>query len=442
MLTGTKKFVLIALFTGILIVLVNLAWWIYYQRTEELLDSQLSRRLSAVAAAGSIMIDPLQVEFILAGDLDTYAEVTALLTELQQTDSLAEMFILDENYRYLSTTTIEADSTYFLFSLNGQYVDSVLFFLTERPVLTPTYQTGDLSLKTAFSPLYNSDGYVVAVLGAEANVDYYDVLLELRRNLLYATGLSLIGGLVLGIFFLMLQRRINTAEQQLFLGQTHEYLGRMVAVVSHELKNPLTIIRASAERLEEKTRAPEARYVTEEVDRLNSIVTGYLEFARADGKLLGSDAREEFDLCQLVGGIKRHFHDMYRSEEITWLTEPKPDAITMAGYPRSLRQVLLNLLINGAEACQGSGKVIAVGLLAEKAADEIKLVVIDHGPGFTKNEARNAFTPFYTTKQKGSGLGLYLSKKIVVEMGGSIEISSTKGEKTEMIIILPKRPKS
>ena len=121
MLTGTKKFVLIALFTGILIVLVNLAWWVYYQRTEQLLDSQLSRRLSAVAAAGAIMIDPLQVDFLLTGNLDTYAEVTALLAELQQTDSLAEMFILDENYRYLSTTTIEADSTYFLTSLNGQY---------------------------------------------------------------------------------------------------------------------------------------------------------------------------------------------------------------------------------------------------------------------------------------------------------------------------------
>ena len=114
----------------------------------------------------------------------------------------------------------------------------------------------------------------------------------------------------------------------------------------------------------------------------------------------------------------------------------------MPGYPRSLRPALLNLLINSAEACLGAGKGIAVGLLAVDRDDEIKLIILDHGPGFTKIEARNAFTPFYTTKQKGSGLGLYLSKKIIVEMGGSIEISSIKGEKTEMIIILPKRPRS
>jgi signal transduction histidine kinase len=67
--------------------------------------------------------------------------------------------------------------------------------------------------------------------------------------------------------------------------------------------------------------------------------------------------------------------------------------------------------------------------------------VIDHGPGLNKKERRRVFTPFYTTKQSGSGLGLYLSKKIVVEMGGELIIESVPGQKTEVIISLPKAPK-
>jgi signal transduction histidine kinase len=440
MWTGGKKFVLIALFTALLIVLVNLAWWFYYQKTEKLLEDQLARRLSAAAAAGSSMVSGDDLDALVFGDLETVVEVASDLSRLQQTDSLAEVFIIDENYRYLVSTDFEADTIYFLAGVHSRYIDSLFYESVSRPLTTRTYRAGGILLKTAFAPLLDSEGIITAVLGVEASVDYFDVLSDLRLSLWYATALSLLGGLMLGVVFMVLQRRINHAEQQLFLTQTHAYLGRMVAVVAHELKNPLMIIRGSAERVAKQSDSQEASYFIEEVDRLNQIVSGYLDFARADRSLLATEPREQFDLVELIGNVRTHFAQRFPGQDIHWLGEELQSPVNMTGYPRSLRQVLLNLLFNGAEACLSVGKEIEAGVQISDLGNMVRLTITDGGPGFEAGEVKRAFEPFQTTKQRGSGLGLYLSRKLITEMGGSIEIAPGTAPGAEVVIELPKEP--
>jgi signal transduction histidine kinase len=445
MFTGSRKFVLVALFTAVLIVLVNLAWWFYYQRTEQLLDNQLSRRLSAIAASAAVALDTTTVDLLVAGDIDTYLRVSESLQRVRRADSLAEVFILGESYQYLASTDLEPDSVYFFAGLNSSLLDSLFFGQSEAAVVSPTYRSGDLLLKSAFAPLVNSQGIATAVLGVEANVDYFESLRDLKRNLYYASGLSLAGGVLLGLLFLLLQRRINTAEQQLFLGQTHAHLGRMVAVVAHELKNPLMIMRGSAERIARKTDMPEAQYMIEEVDRLNGIVSGYLDFARAGGSLLAGDSLQAVALDELIGSVRKHLADKYGADQITWLTdtmgEPLP-RLTIASYPRSLRQVILNLLINSVESCKEAGRPVAVGVQLVARGNDTVITVVDHGPGIARKDLKKVFTPFYTTRQGGSGLGLYLSRKIVKQMGGEMTIHSEPNQGTEVTITLPKEPRS
>jgi signal transduction histidine kinase len=438
---STGKFILIALFTALLIVLVNLVWWFNYQRTEELLEEQLGRRLAAAASSAAINFPPEQVDSLRLGSLDAYLRTASILEQVRQADSLSEVFILDENYVYLATTLLEYDSAYFLADINGARIDSVLFGLTIGACLTPTYRTGNLYLKSAFSPLLGSNGFPAAVLGVEASVDYFDSLTLLRRNLYYASGISLLAGLLLGALFLWWQRRINAAEQKLFLGETHAHLGRMVAVVAHELRNPLMIIRGSAERLRKKTGQEEAGYVVEEVDRLNQIVTGYLDFAKAGGSLLKSEAPSEIDLAELAAGIRKHLAEKYAGHEIKWLGgEVAADEI-MTGYARSLRQVLLNLLFNGVESCLEAGKPVEVGLKISLEGGEVTFIVLDHGRGLSRKEQRRVFTPFHTTKQTGSGLGLYFSRALVREMGGEITLKAAPGEGAEVTVRLPRAVK-
>ncbi|RME20558.1 MAG: hypothetical protein D6800_13055 [Candidatus Zixiibacteriota bacterium] len=439
MLRISRRLWVAALFIIILLGMVNLAWWLYYQRTGKLLEGQLNRHLATTVQLVAGMISSEQLGRLQQDDIDTYIELAGFLDEVRQTDSLSEVFILDENYRYLVTTILEPDSLYFLRNLNGPYIDSLFFDPTRVVMVPPAYRSGSLRLKSAFAPLIDTAGVVTAVLGVEANVGYYDALKRLKQIFGYATVLSLLGGLIAGLIFVFLERRMGHLERQLMLNHTHAYLGRMVAVVAHELKNPLMIIRASAERLRKKTGLEEAGYVVEEVDRLNAIVGGYLEFARTERGLLERDQTESFDLIPLVHDLRTFLMTRYSEEPVTWLELPLPSSCRITGYRRSLRQVLLNLLLNGAEACQQAGKPIAVGMRVECTDSHVLIGVVDHGPGIRKSEIQRLFEPFHTTKQTGSGLGLFLSKKIIEDMHGTIEIVSEPGKMTEVRITIPRK---
>jgi two-component system, sporulation sensor kinase D len=448
MFASSKRLLAVAMFTILLILAVNLAWWLFYERTERLLDQQLSRRLSAVAATTALSLPPEMIDSLALGDLDAYLNVTELVSQARAADSLSEVFLLDDNYRYLATTSTGPDSLYFLAELNSPYIDSLLYGLADRSLVTRSYRTGSIILKSAFAPIPDELGTVIAVLGVEASVDYFESLADLKRNLYYSSGISILGGLLFGLLFILVQRRLNSAQQQLFMNETHAYLGRMVAVVAHEIKNPLMIIRASAERLAKKQESTESEFIIEEVDRLNQIVGGYLDFAKSGSgdAVLVEEQPTTIDLHELCANIRRHLQDKYSDDRITWLGPKGADdtapPMNVACHARSLRQVLLNLLINGVDACRDSSRPIRVGLHAVNDNDgSITLIVSDQGGGMTKKELAHAFDPFYTTKQTGSGLGLYLSRRIVTQLGGRMEVKSRPGHGTEVIIRLGKTPR-
>ncbi|MBN1212302.1 MAG: HAMP domain-containing histidine kinase [candidate division Zixibacteria bacterium] len=440
MFVGTKRIIVIAFFTLVLIVLVNLAWWLYYNRTERMLENQLSLRLQSVARTVALALPPEQVENLALDDIEAFDVISDRLESVREADSLAEVFILDENYHYLVTTVLEADSVYFLRDLNGVYIDSLFFGFTSEALVSPAYKTGRLYLKSAFAPLYNPEGFLTAVLGVEASVDYFDDLSALKRNLYFSSALAVIGGLVLGIIFLLLQVRISHTEQKLILGESHAFMGRMVAVVAHELKNPLMIIRASAERLAKRAPSEGAGYIVEEVDRLDGIVTGYLDFARGDGSLLRGENLETFAPEVLLDSLKKHLDERYPAGSIEWVKGSPSGSFEITAYRRSLRQVIMNLLINGAEACLEAEKPVKLDLAANLKNDRVEFIITDFGRGVSKKDMKKIFSPFYTTKQNGSGLGLYLSRKIIDEMGGELKIKSEPGVKTEVIIKIPKEP--
>ena len=446
MFGGTKKLWLVALFSIVLIVLVNLAWWVFYDKTEAILDGQLGRRLALVANTGAMRITATDIEALMSAEFEAFVKISDILEDIRLLDSLSEVFILDENYYYLATTSYESDTTYLLAPLNSRYIDSFFYSSAENALVTESYQTGSIYLKSAFVPLVDSLGLVVAVLGVEAPVDFFESLIELKNNLYFSSLLSVLAGLIFGIIFLLVQRSLNQAEARLVLSETHSHLGRMVAVISHEIKNPLMIIRGAAERLKrflakENKYPEEADFVIEEVDRLNQIVTGYLSFARGTtGGILAASQSEPVKVAEFIAKMKADLEQKYADQKIEWVNDNSPPDLVINSYPRVLRQILLNLLINGAEACLSVEKPLKLGLSIFEQAEFIELRVLDFGPGIRKKEIKKLFEPFFTTRQQGSGLGLYLTLKIVEELRGRIDIQSEPGEKTEFIIYLPKEP--
>jgi len=218
----------------------------------------------------------------------------------------------------------------------------------------------------------------------------------------------------------------------------------MVSIVSHEIKNPLMIIRASAERLRKRENSIESNFIVEETDRLNGIVSGYLKFAqsgRSDGAtLITSGSSEVINISDMITNIKKHLQENFPNDILNWIESEIPQDISFTTDKGALRQVLLNLIINSVEACKSAGKEIKIGLEADQNNDKIMIRIIDYGPGIPKAVLKHIFEPFNSTKTSGTGLGLYLCKKIIEEMNGKIIIKSRPGEKTVAAITLPKQP--
>lgn len=421
----------VVIFTILVILLVNISWWFFYQRAERSFEEQLSRRLSSLAVLGGGQLTPFAFEPYHANNLAGYDLILDILESIKEADSLSEVFIIDPVYRYLATTQFDADTVYYLAALNRGYIDSA-FYIGRQPVVTGGYRVGDLLLKSAFIGLTDTAEVVAAVLGIEADIDYSDDLLSLKRNLYLSGAVSVGSGILFGVFFFFIQRRINSSEQALFLSQAQANLGRMVAVVSHEIKNPLMIIRASAERLKKTGDFPEAKFILEETDRLNKIVTNYLGIAGGKRNLQAL----KLELKDLLRQVHDQFFKRFEFEGITVRLNLPEKELHAKADPSALRQVLLNLILNAADAVRGLPDA-RIDLFAERAGDKINIVVSDSGPGVPPSVMRHIFEPFYTTKTSGSGLGLFMSKKLVTEMNGDISVQSKKGGPTEFRIELP-----
>jgi signal transduction histidine kinase len=212
----------------------------------------------------------------------------------------------------------------------------------------------------------------------------------------------------------------------------------MVAVVSHEIKNPLMIMRAAGERLQKKYADPEASFIVEEVARLDAIVSGYLSFARGETAL----RREPVDPADLTRKVVAEFTPQFAERHIK-LESSIADALPTINVDRiGFRQTIINLLLNALEAVSDTAghadRLVRIELTTtSQTADRIVLRVSDTGPGFTPAQRRRLFEPFYTTKTKGSGLGLYLCRRIITAHGGDIRLHDGDGAMTTLEITLP-----
>ncbi len=438
MATMRRQSAVVIIFTIILIVVVNLAWWLMYQKTEKSYETQLSRRLTAVASLGADQLRPDLIQSLGGGSLAAYDTVLQVLDEIRQVDSLSEVFILGPDYNYLATTQLTGDSVYYLQALNGEYIDSVLLGGTfGSPLVSRSYKVGDIFLKSAFAPLYDTSGFTSAVLGLEADLDYTDNLNQLKKNLIFSSGLSIGAGILFGILFFVVQRRLANTERSLLRSQAQANLGRMVAVVSHELKNPLMIIRAAAERLmktgENSGDTPETGFILDEVDRLNEIVTGYLDFASGRKPLV----KQTIDLTETVRRLANQFGPGFKKDGISLSLDIGDNKHEVEADPIAVRQIVINLLLNAADASKKAANPEIKVFIAE-GNDRNIVTVRDNGPGIEPDKRKTVFEPFYTTSPTGSGLGLYLSKKLAEGMGGSISFDSRPGGPTSFNLNLNK----
>ncbi len=215
-------------------------------------------------------------------------------------------------------------------------------------------------------------------------------------------------------------------------------IGRMSAQITHEIRNPLSSIGLNAELLQdelepiEDAKKKEAlallRAIGGEVDRLNAVTEHYLRFARLPRPEPVLD-----DLSTMVRALVDFIRPDLRHQgvEITMTVESLPEFPFDANL---MRQALLNLIRNGSEAIEGSGKV---HLTVDKDGDSARIQVADTGCGILESDISRIFEPLFSTRAHGTGLGLPLVREIVEEHGGTVDLSTEVGEGTCFVVRLP-----
>lgn len=215
-------------------------------------------------------------------------------------------------------------------------------------------------------------------------------------------------------------------------------LGQLTAGLAHELRNPLSTIKSSSELLlQNLPKGNEmalelAGFVSSEVDRTNSLITRFLDFARPLKLRVepGSDLTTILD--KAVDQVQRHSPPF----DVTIHRNYSPDVPMLTLDPELMGLVFYNLLMNAAQA---SPKGAPLTLKTRLAESTVEVCVIDRGSGIKPENLKNIFNPFFTTKSDGVGLGLAIVSKIVDEHRGKITVDSTPKEGSVFHIFLPVR---
>jgi signal transduction histidine kinase len=200
-------------------------------------------------------------------------------------------------------------------------------------------------------------------------------------------------------------------------------MGRVVAGIAHEIRNPLNSIRLTsrvlARRLSDQEQAQESTsLITSEIDRLDSLLSSLLVFgADEPGKLRRQPVKPLLE--RTLALVMPHAKE--RSVDVQLRADSDCEANVDGDH---LQQALMNLLLNAIDASGTNG---AVALSMSHSADEVEIKIEDSGPGITVEQQDRLFEAFYTTKSTGSGLGLAVTKTLLEKMGAAINVSNRNG---------------
>lgn len=293
---------------------------------------------------------------------------------------------------------------------------------------------------------YNSTTRQLITAGAAAAVGLlsllivYLVMLVQRPVTPFDSGalwnLLIIGGIHIGGTWLASYMNEQTVERSMMRQKIQQaeklnILHELAASVAHEIRNPLTVVKGFIQLIEERKGQQSEQYtqlILSELGRAESIINDYLNFAKPEMKKV-----ELLPLARVVDETVLLLNAYAVQSGVSLRTE-LGEQITVLADKGQLKQALVNLLKNGIEATPTGGTVCVSISQANRMA---QVIISDSGKGMSKDELGRLGTLFYTTKDKGTGLGTMVSMRIVDSMGGRISFSSTPGVGTKVIVSLP-----
>ena len=252
------------------------------------------------------------------------------------------------------------------------------------------------------------------------------------RFFLVSSGLIRNGKRAIGRFFLLKETTaLKEMEAELNRSRQLTAMGEMAAELAHEIRNPLGSIELYASMLEEDLEgrgmhSDYAKAIREEIQRLNNLVTNTLLFTRQVEPL-----RRAVDVKRFLERIFQLFRPLWEMAGVEVSTRVERESTSID--PDLFERVILNLLLNSLEALRGR-VTPRIAIKVEGRGEETLWTLDDNGPGIPEEVKKKIFNPFFTTKSRGSGLGLSVCYRIVRAHGGKIRVEERAGGGTSVLV--------
>ncbi len=239
--------------------------------------------------------------------------------------------------------------------------------------------------------------------------------------------------LLMGIYTIENVNQKRTIDLELQRAEKLNVISQLAASVAHEVRNPMTSVRGFLQLLKEDEviTVTQNNYITiaiDELDHAQAIINDYLSLAKPHN--------EEKTLLNLSNEVKKAIELMTSFSTIfdIDIKSELEENLCIQGNRGEVKQVLINIIKNGIESMDMGG-LLYVKLY--KAADFVFIEIKDTGKGMTESQLKKIGTPFYTTKEKGTGIGMTITYQLIQSMRGSIRVESKLGKGTTFTITFP-----
>ncbi len=439
----------------------------FYYIARDALDDEMGRRLVLVAELAASRQKPEQLLALRPGDEETptYRRQTQSVRDLMELGAASRIYVFDAERKSLLDTDGNTKIGASYFRLETHRAEVRRAFAGESVVSQVFLGLDGLWVKSAFAPVRKGDE-IVAALAVEADVPFFGTLARIKRNLLlYAIGATLLI-VAVSVFLAIgfekpiarlvqdarrlgsgdLETRIeptsrdeigflaaslDTARQSIV--ERDRFLQMLQRGIAHEVRNPLGGMRLFCDILSDELagdadKLKHVEKIRREIGGLENVVNEFLDFTR--DVVLNPKPQS---VMGFVRDLMAGYMDLEQKGVILDFHVEPPDLEATFDADR-LRRALFNLVNNAIQAMPKGGRLTIV---ARREADDWTLAVEDTGVGIKDEDLQHLFTPFYTTKDKGTGLGMPLAKKIVESHRGTIQLTSRHLQGTRVQIRLP-----
>jgi len=407
------------------------------------MNRQIFRKftLPVAYASGRVALgDPAQ--FKLLDDV-VKSQIHGLQLETVRLFDSSNVVLYSTLAEEVRSTDLATEGVSLVFGGKEHHFDVISSVPYAQALVTPSLKDGTFLLRTVY-PLtvdtdfksirfYNNTGAVLGVLEIIQDMTpQYRNTIRAQHIILAAFFLS-----TLILFFLLnfvarraersLSRRIEQSrrlEDQLHQSEKLASMGRMVASIAHEIRNPLGIIRSTSEFLirrhksEDSTTQTMLTAIYDESCRLGSTVNDFLDYARPR-----EPKKENVSVRGLMQKAEAFLGNEFEHQGVSVHVDLEQDVILL-GDPDLLYRAFYNILANAQQAMGGKGDIFLHAALVQDGG--IDLVFCDTGPGFGEEALKKAMDPFFTTKDNGTGLGLPIVRSIIESHGGTLSLSNNR----------------